>query len=673
MMADPFAWMCHRDLPAMRSYLAAERRYYDQQMAPLAGLRDELAAELTARLPPADESVRWRRGDYWYFTRIQPGQQYEQFCRAGPAGQPAQVLLDENELLAGHAGAGGYLALGVREVSPDGRLLAFSADFTGDEVYQLRIRDLGTGADLPERIGRTYYGLAWSAGSDELWYTVTDPQYRPHEVWRHRVGTSPDTDVLVYREDDERFEVMVRGSRSGASVLIETASRDTSETLAVPAASPRAAPVALLPRKKGVQYQAEHAAGPGGGQFFLVTNDGAPEFRLVAMPAAAGPGRERWTEVVAGDPATRLVRCDVFGDYLVVEQRRDAATQLRVIDRRSGEKRLIEAAGPHMSLALAVNEEYHVPAVTVRTESLIDPPAWHDVDLASGRWQLRKRQQVPGHDPGRYLTRRVTARAGDGTPVAVTLACLAGQRPDGTAPCLLYGYGAYEACEWPAFGVGVPSLLNRGFVYAVAHVRGGGEGGRGWWQAGRLTRKRTTFTDFISAADMLASQGWAAPDRIVSRGLSAGGLLQGAVFSMAPRRWRAVVAEVPFVDCVTTMLDPAIPLTVTEWDEWGDPRDPEVRRYLASYSPYDNVPAGPRPDLLVTGSLHDPRVLIHEPAKWVARLRATDTEDSRLLFRAELGTAAHTGPAGRYDRLAYEAEVLAFVINAVRPRAPRPS
>ena len=478
-MADPFAWMRHRDLPAMRSYLAAERRYYDQQMAPLAGLRDELAAELTARLPPADESVRWRRGAYWYFTRIQPGQQYEQFCRAGPAGQPAQVLLDENELLAGHAGAGGYLALGVREVSPDGRLLAYSADFTGDEVYQLRIRDLGTGADLPGRIGRTYYGLAWSAGSDELWYTVTDPQYRPHEVWRHRVGTSPDTDVLVYREDDERFEVMVRGSRSGASVLIETASRDTSETLAVPAASPGAAPVVLLPRKKGVEYQAEHAAGPGGGEFFLVTNDGAPEFRLVAMPATAVPGRERWTEVVAGDPATRLVRCDVFGDYLVVEQRRDAATQLRVIDRRSGEQRLIEAAGPHMSLALAVNEEYHIPAVTVRTESLIDPPAWHDVDLASGQWQLRKRQQVPGHDPGRYLTRRVTARAGDGTPVPVTLACLAGLRPDGTAPCLLYGYGAYEACEWPAFGVGVPSLLDRGFVYAVAHVRGGGEGGRG--------------------------------------------------------------------------------------------------------------------------------------------------------------------------------------------------
>ena len=524
-MADPFAWLRYRDLPAVRGYLAAERGYYDQQMAPLAGLRDELAAELTGRLAAADESVRWRRGGYWYFTRSRPREQYEQFCRAGPAGQPVQVLLDENELLAGQPGAGGYVALGVREVSPDGRLLAYSADFTGDEVYQLRVRDLGSRADLPERLGQTYYGLAWSASSEEFWYVVTDPQYRPHEVWRHRLGTSPETDELVYREDDERFEVMVRATRSGEWVLIETASRDTSETLAVPATSPGVPPAVLLPRRNGVEYQAEHAAGPGGGEFILVTNDGAPEFRLVAMPARAA-GREQWTEVIAPDPATRLVRCHAFAGYLVVEQRREAATQLRVIDRRSGKQRLIEAAGPHLSLALAANEEYQVPAVTVRTESLIDPPAWHDVELASGRWQLRKRQQVPGHDPDRYLTRRVTALASDGTPIPVTLACRAGLRPDGTAPCLLYGYGAYEACEWPEFGVGIPSLLDRGFVYAVA--------------------------------------------------------------------------------------------------------------------------------------------------KWVAWLRATDTEGSRLLFRAELGAAAHTGPAGRYDRLAYEAEILAFVIDAARRAAPGP-
>jgi len=353
-----------------------------------------------------------------------------------------------------------------------------------------------------------------------------------------------------------------------------------------------------------------------------------------------------------------------------VEQRHGGATQLRVVDRHSGEQRLIEAGGPECSLALATNEDYHAAAVTVCTQSLIDPPAWHDVDLASGRWELRKRREVPGYDPARYVTARIAAPAPDGTQVPVTIAYRQGTRPDGTAPCLLYGYGAYESCIWPEFDVATPSLLDRGFVYAVAHVRGGGEGGRAWWLNGRLDRKRNTFTDFIAAAGALADSGWAAPDRIVSRGLSAGGLLQGAVFSMAPRRWRAVVAEVPFVDCVTTMLDPGIPLTIGEWDEWGDPRDPAIRAYMQSYSPYDNVPAGPRPGLLVTGSLHDPRVLIHEPAKWVARLRATDAAGSsdpgsRLLFRPELGAGAHVGPAGRYDRLRYEAEILAFILDAV--------
>jgi oligopeptidase B len=660
--ADPYAWMRDAALPATREYLAAERAYYDQQMAPLRGLREELSAELIARVPEAEDSPPWRRGGHSYFTRTVPGRQFEQFCRV-TQGAPAQVLLDENLMLDDPACAGGYVALGVREVSPDGRLLAYSVDFDGDEVYQLRVRDLGSGQDLAERIGGTHYGLAWSADSRSLLYVVTDARYRPHQVWLHRLGTAPDQDVLVYAEHDERFELTVRATRSGAYVLIETESRDSTETLVIPAEDTSAAPAVLQKRRAGIEYRADHADGPGGGEFYLVTNDGAEEFRLVRSPASR-PGLRRWTEVIAGSADTRLVSCDVFGPYLVVQQRRGAATQLRVVDRRSGEQRLIEAGGVHSSIALAVNEDYGTTAVTVRTQSLIDPPAWHDIDLASGRWQLRKRQEVPGYDPARYVTERVTAPAADGTLIPVTLAYRKGTRPDGCAPCLLYGYGAYESCEWPEFSVATPSLLDRGYVYAVAHVRGGGEGGRRWWQNGRLDRKRNTFTDFIAAADMLADRGWAAPGRIVSRGLSAGGLLQGAVFSMAPRRWRAVVAEVPFVDCVTTMLDPSIPLTIQEWDEWGDPRDPEMRAYLASYSPYDNAPDGSRPGLLVTGSLHDPRVLIHEPAKWVARLRATDTAGSRLLFRAELGAGAHVGPAGRYDRLHYEAEILTFIVDA---------
>jgi oligopeptidase B len=656
---DPYAWMRDRDRPAMREYLAAERAYYDRWLESAGGLRSglagKLAGELAARVIPAEESVSWRRAGHSYFTRTVPGLEYEQFCRDG------QVLLDENLLL--DPAGGGYLGLGVREVSPDGRLLAYSVDFDGDELYQLRIRDLARGTDLPERIEGTYYGLAWSADSRSLLYVVTDAQYRPHEVWRHVLGAGPGQDTLVFREEDQRFDLTVRSTRSGAYVLIETESRDSTETLVLPADRTDEPPAVLEKRRPGIEYRADHASGPGLGEFFLVTNADAAEFRLVAAPADE-PGRGRWREVIAGSPDTRLVSADVFGRYLVVQQRHAAATQLRIVDRRSGEQRLIEAGGPHVWLALAANEDYHAAAVTVRTESLVDPPSWHDVELATGRWRERKRQQVPGYDPARYATERITAAAPDGTCVPVTIAYRAGLPRDGSAPCLLYGYGAYESCEWPAFSVATPSLLDRGFVYAVAHVRGGGEGGRSWWLDGRLGRKRNTFTDFIAVADMLADRGWAAPGRIVSRGLSAGGLLQGAVFSIAPRRWRAVVAEVPFVDCVTTMLDPDIPLTINEWDEWGDPRDPAARAYLASYSPYDNPPAGPRPDLLVTGSVHDPRVLIHEPAKWVARLRATDTAGSRVLFRPELGAGAHTGPAGRFGRLGYEAEILAFIVAA---------
>jgi oligopeptidase B len=657
---DPYAWMRNRDLPAMRDYLAAERAYYDGQRD--AGLCAELAGELIARVAAAEESVRWRRDGHTYFTRTVAGQQFEQFCRAGEGGAPAQVLLDVNLLLADPACTGNYVELGVREVSPDGRLLAYSVDFDGDEIYQLRVRDLAGGTDLADRIDGTYYELAWAADSRSFFYTVPDAKYRPCEVWRHTLGTPAGQDALVFAERDERFDLIVRSTRSRAYVLIESESRDTTETLIVPAADPSAAAAVLEPRRPGVEYRADHADGPDGGDFYLVTNDQAVEFRLVRAPARA-PGRAGWTEVIAGSPDTRLVSAGVFGRFLVAEQRHGAATQLRILDRHTGEQRLVDAGSPQVSLALAANEDYAAPAVTVCTQSLIDPPAWHDVDLASGRWELRKRQDVPGHDPARYVTERITAPAADGTQVPVTIAYRRGARPDGTAPCLLYGYGAYEDCEWPAFSVATPSLLDRGFVYAVAHVRGGGEGGRAWWLDGRLDRKRNTFTDFIAAADMLADRGWAAPDRIVSRGLSAGGLLQGAVFSMAPRRWRAVVAEVPFVDCVNSMLDPDIPLTITEWDEWGDPRDPRIRAYMESYSPYDNVPAEPRPDLLVTGSLHDPRVLIHEPAKWVARLRATGGT-GRLLFRPELGAGAHVGPAGRYDRLRYEAEILAFILAA---------
>src|SRR5262249_54131937 len=336
---------------------------------------------------------------------------------------------------------------------------------------------------------------------------------------------------------------------------------------------------------------------------------------LVRGPAPGAARPAAWQEVIAGATGTRLVWCGVFGRFVVVEQRRGAGPPLRAIAPGTGGGGRRGGARAGGSAARGGDAGQHAPAVTVRRQSLIEPPSWHDVDLASGGWRLRKQQEVPGYDPAGYRTQRITAAAPDGTAVPVTVAYRDGLPRDGSAPCLLHGYGAYESCEWPEFSLPVASLLDRGYLYAVAHVRGGGEGGRRWWLQGRLDRKRTTFTDFIAAADALAVGGWAAGDAIVSRGLSAGGLLQGAVYSMAPGRWRAVVAEVPFVDVVNSMLDPTIPLTITEWEEWGDPRDPAIRAYMESYSPYDNVPAGDRPDLLVTGSLHDPPGLGPEPGQ----------------------------------------------------------
>jgi len=378
---------------------------------------------------------------------------------------------------------------------------------------------------------------------------------------------------------------------------------------------------------------------------------------------------------------TRLLDCHVFDGHLLLSLRRDGGPLLAVTDLDGGAVREITPQFPAGDIRVEHAEDYRRGSVIIAEESLTEPLAWSELDLASGQRRLLKRAEVPGYDPGAYRTERTAARAGDGTAIPVTLAYRSGTPLDGTAPCLLYGYGAYEACSDPEFSASLPSLLDRGVVYAIGHIRGGGEGGRRWWQQGRLRAKPTTFSDFIAVADGLAGDG---PDgaavvdgrRIVSRGLSAGGLLQGAVFSLAPQRWRAVVAEVPFVDCVTTMLDPSIPLTINEWDEWGDPRDPGDFAVLRSYSPYDNPPPGPRPALLVTGTVHDPRVLIHEPAKWVARLRDTGPGTgpgdggSRLLFRAGLGAGAHTGPSGRFAQLAYEAEVQAFILYSMGLAGP---
>jgi oligopeptidase B len=674
--SDPYAWMA-TDSAALMDHLRAERGFYDSACAHLHSLVSELRSEMVSRLPEADVSARWRRTRFSYYTRASTGSDYADLVReihanetvskqkpaaaadSGDETGSAEVLLDVGAL----ADDSGYLELGVTVVSPSEDLLAWSVDRTGDEVYELRFRDLRTGRDLDEVVPRSYYGGAWSADSAWFFYTVHDDAYRPHQVWRHRIGTPAADDVLVLEEPDERFEVNVRASRSGEVVLLLSESRDTGEVWAVDAHHPESAARSVGGRRPGVVYRAEHADG----RLLLVTNDAAQEFRLVAAPVPTlDQDHTAWVEVRAERPAERLERVDAFAGHAVLSLRTSAEHVLRVVplDDLDADGFVVRSRFSGGAVRLARNTAYDVPTVTVVDQAHVEPPVWSEVALGTGEATDVLRAAAPGHDPARYVTTRPALPSTDGTAVPVTLVRHRDTPLDGTAPALLYGYGAYEYTFEPDWDPALPSLLDRGVVYAHAHVRGGGEGGRRWWLEGRLQHKQHTFADFVAVADGLAAT-YVDGDRIAGRGLSAGGLLQGAVFSQRPDRWRAVVAEVPFVDVVTTMLDASIPLTVGEWDEWGDPRRRADFDWMLAYSPYDNPPPpGTRPDLLVTGAVHDARVMVHEPAKWVARLRETDPAWSpRCQFRVETGAGAHVGPSGRFGHLAYEAEVCAWVLD----------
>jgi oligopeptidase B len=664
-MVDDYAWM-RQGGEEFLGHLKAERAYYDETTAHSRTLQDQLYDEMTQRLSVADPSVSWQVDESLYYTRAVAGKQYRQFVTTNLDGSGEAVLLDENQL----AGDAAYFSLGVRQLSPDRTRLAYSVDIVGDEVYELRFRDLTSGSDLPDRVLRSYYSCAWSADSTTLFYTVHDDAYRPYRVMRHRIGTPVETDTLVLDEPDKRYSLDVRASRSDELIVIRSTCRDANEVWLVDSSDPQADPQVVEPRRKGIEYDVEHVSGPDGGSLYVVTDDEAPEFRLMRAPRRT-PGREHWTEVLAHNPEQRLLSADAFSGHLVLTVRRGFDRQLRVMDLQTGAIRDETAGVAAGTICLSARDDdyervrdgYAATAVTIRTESLIEPARWWSLDLTSGERTLRHTKDVPGHDAARYETDRVMVTAQDGTAIAVSIASPRDLPRNGTAPLVLYGYGSYEACMDPWFDIRVLPLLDRGVRYAIAHIRGGGEGGRTWWEQGRLRRKPTTFTDFIAAADQLAAQGWADGARIASRGASAGGLLQGAALAMAPARWRAMVAEVPFVDVVNSMLDPTAPLTINEWDEWGDPREPGDYEVMAGYSPYENIPDGERPALFVTGSLHDSRVMIHEPAKWVARLRATDPGTRRLLFRPELGAASHGGPSGRLDRVRYQAEVLAFLLT----------
>ena len=649
---DPWAWLRDKDDPDTIAYLAAENAWSDAWFAEHADLTDTIFGEIKSRVQETDLSAPVRKGPWWYVTRTEEGAEYPIHCRGtGADTATEQQLLDENAEAAGHE----YFSVNAFDVNPQHTLLAWSSDTDGSEQYTMRFRNLATGAELADVLtATTWGGTAWSADGNVLFYVTADEQMRPSTVWRHGLGSPQSADEIVFEEPDERFYVYIDLSRSGEWIVIETASKVSSEVWLVPAGAPSSAPALVAARRADIEYTLDH----WGDRWVVLTNLDATDFRLMTAPIDA-PGD--WTELVAHEPGRRITSVEAFAEHLVVHEWANAQPRLRILFRDGAERTVIGADEPH-DLELDSNPEWTATTVRFVVQSLTTPLTVFEEDVRTGERTTLKRTPVPGADLTRYVSRRLWATAADGVHVPVDVVHCVDATADGSAPLVVYGYGSYEASMPPWFSVARLSLLDRGAVWALVHPRGGGELGRDWYLQGKLQHKRNTFTDTLACVDHLVANGLADPARIAIRGGSAGGLLVGACVTMRPDLFRAGVAEVPFVDIVTTMSDPSLPLTVTEWEEWGDPRTSPMAEYILSYSPYDHTVAADYPALLITAGLNDPRVSYHEPAKWVAKLREVRTNDATLLMRCEMG-AGHGGPSGRYEVWRDESRILTFLLT----------
>jgi oligopeptidase B len=672
---DEYAWLGEKDNPETIAYLEAENAYTEALTAGQADLRDAIFGEIKARTKETDLSVPIRKGGWWYYARTVEGKQYGVFCRRAVRpddsrppmnddGAPLdgeEILLDANEL----ARDAPFFAIGAYAVSPDGRLLAYSTDYAGNERFTLRVKDLVTGETAADEIPDTFYGPAWSRDGSALFYITVDDAWRPYRVWRHMIGTPAAADVVVYEEADEKFRVGIGLTRSEQFLCLAVASSVTSEAWLLDAAQPEGEFSVVLPRRQGVEYEVEHQAGDGGpGRLLVLHNADAENFELAEAPVSEPADL---TPLIRHRADTRLLSVDAFAGHLAISFRRDGLTGLRML-RGDGTEHEIAFPEPVYTVFPGGNPEYDSRLFRLGYQSLVTPDSIYDCEMSTGELTLLKRQPVlplPGGQEYRadeYAQFREWATASDGTPIPISVVCRKDAPRDGSSPFLLYGYGAYEISSDPNFSVSRLSLLDRGFGYAIAHIRGGGEMGRRWYEDGKLLTKKNTFTDFIACAEHLVDRGWTAPSRLVARGGSAGGLLMGAVANMAPQDFGGIVAQVPFVDALTTILDPSLPLTVTEWEEWGDPlHDPQVYAYMKSYTPYENVSAQDYPPILAVTSLNDTRVLYREPAKWVARLQGAG-KGGPFLLKTEM-VAGHGGRSGRYDKWREEALVLAWMVD----------
>ena len=651
-LSDDYFWLREKTNPEVTAYLEAENAFTEAVMRPTRSLQDALYKEMLGRIKQTDLSVPSRIGAYFYYSRTEEGKQYPYMCRRkGSMEGPEEVLLDLNVLAEGHK----YFGLGGYTVSDDGNWLAFSTDTTGYRQYTLQVKDLRTGRLSTESIPRAG-SIVWATDNRTLVYTTEDAvSKRSDKVFRHVVGAP--ASELIYEEQDELFDVSAGRSLDKKIIFVNSAAKTSNEYRFLPADNPTSALAVILPREDGHEYDVDHYRG----EFYVTTNKGAKNFKVVRAPIA-DPSEKNWKTFIEHKAGRRIGNLTFFVGHLVVSEREGGLSHLRVIDMNTRQSHRVTTEEPDYSLAVGSNPEFDTTTLRFTYQSMVTPSSVYDYDLTTRRRTLMKRQEVlGGYDPKAYEARRIWSVSRDGTKVPISLVYRKGTRLDGTAPLLLYAYGSYGASQAPTFSSARLSLLDRGAIYALAYIRGGGELGEEWREQGRMMQKMNTFNDFIDCADHLVKQRYTSSDRLVIQGGSAGGLLVGAVVNMRPELFKAAVAQVPFVDVINTMLDASLPLTTSEYIEWGNPNRKAEFDYMMKYSPYDNIKAQAYPAMLVRVSLNDSQVPYWEGAKLVARLRATRTDSNPLLLQTNMG-AGHGGASGRYDALRETAFTYAFVL-----------
>jgi oligopeptidase B len=653
---DNYYWLRERGNPEVIAYLEAENRYLDATLAHAKELRQTLFSEFRSRIKQTDETVPYRKDGYEYYSRTESGKNYPILCRrkAG-ADSPEEILVDGNKAAEGHR----FFSLGPVQVSPDTKLLAWGADTTGRRFYTIRFRNLATGEELTDVLRDVTPEVEWAAGNGAVYYAKQDPEtLRAYQIYRHVLGSNPAEDKLIYAEKDTEFSVGLSKTKSKKYILIESHQTLTTEYRYIDAADPAARVRVFTPRVRGHEYHVDHA----NDRFWIRSNEAAPNFRLFST-AVGSTERANWQEVIPHRTDTLLFDMEFFRDFMVLTERRNGLTQLRVRPWSGDGDHYIDFGEPTYAASLGQNYELDTARVRFRYSSLTTPNSTYDYDTAAKQKILLKRDEVlAGFDPANYAAERLYATAEDGVKVPVSVVYRKGAPLDGKRPLLQYAYGSYGYSTDANFNPFVISLLDRGFVYAIAHIRGGQEMGRQWYEDGKLLKKKNTFKDFISVTEHLVKHKYADPKRVYAMGGSAGGLLMGAVMNMRPDLYHGMIAAVPFVDVVTTMLDDTIPLTTFEYDEWGNPNDQTYFEYMLSYSPYDRVEAKKYPNLLVTAGLHDSQVQYWEPAKWVAKLRAVNKDSNRLLLYTNMD-AGHGGASARYKRYEELALQYAFLLD----------